>query len=240
MDDTRIDGSRFFRWLYRVLAIVALCALLAIGYAAASIAYQQSRWADRRSVTVVTPGDTKNQPKQDLRFTALDSIAGTTTSVLQVETASTGGGGSLSSAGYGGSLRNLVFLDGDKTAARWLYNGNLQLLSGFKKLCLCDANRQAPVLALYVEVRASDTNGDGTIDEDDDVVPAMMRTDGRGYTTLSTPVDRIIDSSLSATGDSLEVLIQEGSRLTFRRYAIPGFNEVANQLVTDIDAADRR
>lgn len=241
MDDTRTDGNGFFKWLYRALAIVALCVLLAIGYAVVTLAYQQSRWKQRSAVTVVPPGDAAREQKVQLRFSGLESIAGTTTSLLQVETASTGSKAGLSSGGgYDGSLRNLIFLDGGKTAARWLFPGNAQLLSRLQKLCLCETDRQAPVLALYVEVRASDTNGDGTIDEDDDVVPAMMRPDGRGYTTLSTPVDRIIDSSLSATGDSLEVLVQDGSRLSFRRYAIPGFAEVANQLVTDIDAADRR
>lgn len=227
------EPKRYFKWLYRLLAVCGLGAVVLVGLFVLSLVWQQNRWFNRQAVQVAPEGGGK-PAAENLRFSELEDIRGSRSSMLHVEAAQGGRSGSFSSGGYGGQLRNLVFLDGTKTSARWLFPRNTQLLSSVQKLCACDGDERGPVVAIYVAVRRVDSNDNGRIDDEDRVVPALMRPDGRGYRELSAAVDRIIDSSVSGDGMVLSILVQNGNALRFRQYAIPGFDQVADQLVTKI------
>ena len=89
-----------------------------------------------------------------------------------------------------GTLRNLLFLSGDPVQPRWLFNDADQMLARAEPLCAkgsadyFEACPQAEkrTLAVYLEVIAKDSNRNGALDHEDRAVPALVRTDGTGYT----------------------------------------------------------
>lgn len=235
-----VTGEAFFKWLYRILAIVALGVFAMVGLLLTRFFFEESSWARRSTVEVVQDGggDTKKPPLK-LRFGDLETIRGTGTTMLKVYASrSSHKRGSLSS-GYGGNeMRNVVFLDPGYGQARWLFADNDGMVGEVKRLCVCPEDRNDPVIALYVESTKADSNGDGALDADDKSVPALVRPDGRGYAELSKPVDRVLDNELSSDGAYLGLLVEDGGKLLYRRYAIATFRPVSEQRVTEIKAPD--
>ena len=233
------EENRFFKWLYRILAIAALGASLAVCVLVARIFFLESPWARRSTVEVVQGGDEAHKPAVRLWFGDLESIRGNGTAMLKVYASpSSGTRGSLSS-GYGGDrIRNVVFLDPGYGQARWLFADNDGWVGEVSKLCACPQDRNDPVIAIYVQSTRADSNRDGVLDQDDKTVPALVRPDGRGYAELSKPVDRVLDNDLSSDGAYLGLLVEDGGKLLYRRYAIATFKPVSEQLVTEIKAPD--
>lgn len=200
-----------------------------------------------------------------LQFGNVEPLPGTGRMLLPVESRDDGDSGKFASgSGYEQShIRNLIFVDAGYGKARWLYPDNDQVIVDHAPMRECPGNATAamawspsdgdaaaaaaaapagtpcddetrgPALAVFLAVRHSDSNRDGELDEKDAATFAFVRPDGSGYTELTGPGMRVLDRRIR--GDSIGLLVQTGSRLGYRRYAIADFT-----LQSDIAVADLR
>jgi hypothetical protein len=96
----------------------------------------------------------------------------------------------------------------------------------------CDEDTRGATRAVFLAVRHSDSNRDSELDEKDAATFALVRPDGTGYTELTGPAMRVLDRRIR--GDSIGLLVQTGSRLGYRRYAIADFTLQSDTAVADL------
>jgi len=215
------ESNRFFHWLYRLLAIAGLALILLLGVLLSRTFLGVSAWRDRQAVEVPKQDASGKPVVEKLRFTGLETITGSGTRMVRVEAEAQGRGSSLSSGYAGVPTRNLVFIDEGFGKARWLFADNHRHIDGIRKLCVCGPSEpdDQPVVAIYLQVRGVDTNNDGRIDEDDRVVPALVRPDGSGYKALMPAVEDVLDTVIANDGGSLGILVQMEDALLYREYS---------------------
>lgn len=229
------DPNPLFRWIYRLLALGALLALVVGAFTIASAWWRGRAWMQRQHVEVAV--DDQQATPRALRFHDLQALAGTGTKVLRVGEVAQGDGlGSGSGSGlYDGSVdRNLVFLRDGMQTATWLFRGNMQALGRVDAVCAAAAERCERVVALYLEVATRDTNGDDAVDRQDAMRPALVRTDGSGYTLLGSASARVLDQVVAADASTVGLLLQEGRWLVYREYSTTTFRTIREQRITQL------
>lgn len=228
------DSNAFFRWVYRLLALMALLGGVALALVVIGGWWSSSKWRERQSVEVTVQGEAGKPVKRQFRFYGLQSLRGTDTSLLRV--GEFVGSSRVMGSGYGADKydRNLVFLRGDRKAT-WLFARNNQTIRDVFELCRCEPEENARVIALYLEVVNADTNRDGETNEADLAIPALVRADGTGYTVLLDRPVRLLGRELSTDGAALDVLYESNGQLIHRRYAMADFGMRSEQVLTSLD-----
>ncbi|KAF1709079.1 hypothetical protein [Pseudoxanthomonas sacheonensis] len=229
------EQNTFFRWVYRLLAIGGLCLLLAIAYVWIAGSISSRQWRGRNTVEVEQAGRNGRKQVQTLRFDGLESIKGSAVQLIKVESEDEGGNKvGFSSGGYGAAFttRNVIFLEAGNGVARWLFPDNDQFIGKVSKLCVCEDGKESDVLAIYLEVARGKAGETGAASR---VVPALVRTDGNGYTELGKPVSRVLDNVVSDDGKTLGLLVEDKGKLLYRQFSLESFAQLSERLVTQLD-----
>lgn len=226
------EHNQFFRWLYRLLALGALCLLLVIGYVIIAGELSSRRWQHRNTVAVQQPTADGQKKVEELRFGNVEPIRGSAIRLIKVESeVERGKRLGLSSGGYGWNFRtrNLVFVGPGSGPARWLFKHNDQYLSEIDQLCICKDGVKSPTLALYFEIAQGDGSG-----RPDGVSPAATHADGGGYAALGKPVTRVLGKDVSEDGKTLGLLVEDQGKLLYRQFSLETFAPLQEQLVTQL------
>lgn len=106
------EPNPFFRWLYRLLAVGSLCLLLVVVYVFVLSELAIRRLQSRDTVMVQKTTVDGRKKEEELRFGDLETIRGSSTRLIKVESQTERGVLRGSSGGYGWTFRtrNLVFL----------------------------------------------------------------------------------------------------------------------------------
>lgn len=256
------ESNRFFLWIFRIAGTLVLGLLLLLLFFMAW-GWWESRQRGQRDIDEMVTVEEKTADGRvrqvSLQFGDVRELSGTGRHVLAVEAKDNDGddriGLSSGSSYTPNETRNLVFLDGDYANARWLFPDNDALIVEQDWLVQCpDAGAAEPthagaaytssdrpcadkakglVRAIFLSVRRKDNNGNGRIDERDAQILALVRPDGTGYVELAgTPTQRVLEHELR--GESIGLLVQSGSRLAYRRYAIGDFKLASETPVADL------
>lgn len=225
------DSNPFFIWVYRLLAISALLLVVAVAAMVGWSMYASSDWRQRQTVELpVAENDASAGARQRLRFYNLETLPGTGVQAVQVGQVTKAGKSFGSSSYRGNELRNVVFFSPGEGEARWLFADNTRAIETFDKLCDCSGSEAKTVLALYVESRLADADSDA--EQEQAVVPALVRPDGSGYQALyDTPV-RVLGHELDAENRSMGLLVEESGRLVHRVYALEPFRQISEREIT--------
>ena len=225
------EANHFFRWVHRILALGAVALMVLIAYVLISEWLKSSHRRGRNTVEVAADGAEGRPAPRQLRFYGLETLKGTGMQILKVADRNGGGAGRvMSSYSAPDTDRNIVFLGKGYSQARWLFPKNDQVIRSVDEWCACESAQQARILALYLEVASSDTNGDGTVDDDDLGRPALVKPDGSRYTVLFDKPVRILGHEFDS--QALGLLFQQDGNLMYRQYAPDTFAMVSEQLVT--------
>lgn len=230
-----LDGNVFFRWVYRLLALMALAGGTLVAFFLIQSWWSSFHWRERQAVEVTVTGEAGKPVKRQLRFYRLESLKGTDTSLVRVADAASNAGRMMGSSYIGESNdRNLIFLHANQKAT-WLFPRNEQTLRNVSVLCHCEPEEKARVLALYLEVIGVDSNGDGQKDSDDLAMPALVRADGTGYTPLLKAPARLLGHELSDDFSAFGVLYESQGKLIHRQYAMGNFALRAEHVITSLE-----
>lgn len=234
------EPNRFFLWLYRLLALLAVLVLAMVAWFIAQQMFGAVAWQPRRTVQVRAVEDAADAPARRMWVGEVRAITGARTTMISMHegTGPRAGLGSLGSGGRGAGPRNLVFVVEGQARARWLFARNHQWLRDIDLLCLCETGTGAGnerILAIFVQVVRAGADADGAGPADGPVVPALLRPDGSGYTELGGPVDAIIDATLSEEGERLGLLLVDGARLLRREYTLADFALRSEQVLTELE-----
>ncbi|NOT88310.1 MAG: hypothetical protein HOP03_09005 [Lysobacter sp.] len=233
------EQSRFFRWIYRALALSGLLIVSMIAYVFVREALFPELWPASHTIEISGASGNKGASTIRMHVGSVTRIKGSAVKMIEMTTVSRGTG-SLRSGGrnYGDDIRNLIFIVEGQPEAKWLFEKNGQRLRSIQQVCACDDRAQsgdAPTTAIFLEVIRTDSDGDGELDWGDRPVPALLRPDGSGYAELGPSVENILDTSLSEDGERFGLLINDGGKLLYREYAITDFSLHSEQVLTELD-----
>lgn len=227
------ETNPFFRWVFRLAGLALLALLLFLAYVAGSEVWHQLRRGAAPKIKIEQTDADGRTRELNLRFGSLHAIPGTDAHLLELE--SDADDGKDFSSGSGGSeTRNLIFFDAGYGQARWLFANNDSVIGDWSLLRYPD--EETPVRAIFLLVHASDSDSDGRIGAADAGTPALLHADGRGYTRLSAPVERVLDSEVDPVADQLGLLIQNQGKIHYRRYRLQDFKLVSDRQLADLRA----
>lgn len=224
------EQNRFFVWVGRLAALSLLLGAIAI---CSLIVYEfvgRDRFDGDGAVVASPPGE--EAPRQDpLRVGGIQRVKGTDVKVIELYRG--GHGGKFSRDHYKRTAHNLIFVRDGERKAHWLFQNDAQSFS-YEQLCNCEENDKASAVAVFLEVQRKDSNADGDIDGSDEVVPALVRVDGTGYTELGGPVGSVLDRSISADQSTLSLLISHRGKLLYRDYDLTTFRLRSEQALVSL------
>ena len=143
------------------------------------------------------------------------------------------------SSGYTVDTRNVLFLAGEAFDAHWLYEKHSNLILVVAQLAKSreqsDAKTEGVTKALYYEVIASDSNGDGKLSADDDSLIALSAPDGTRYTEIERGLGRVLEFKVSDREESLLVLAQMGKNIVLKKYSLESFEKLSEKVLTDLN-----
>ena len=233
------EQSRFFRWVYRALALSGLLIVSMMAYVFVREILFPELWPTSRTIEMSGAPGKQGAPTIRMHVGSVTRIKGTAVKMIEMTTVSSGIG-SLRSGGrsYRDDIRNLIFVFVKQPKAKWLFEKNDQRLRSIQEVWACDDHAQGsktPTTAIFLEVIRADSDGDGELDWDDRSIPALLRPDGSGYAELGPSVEDILDTSLSEDGERFGLLINDGGKLLYREYAIADFSLHSEQVLTELD-----
>ena len=258
------ENNPFFLWIFRVAGVLVLGLLLLLAYFLITGWWESRERRERRNEDVVKVEQKAPDGRSKhlaLQFGDIEALPGTERMLLPVEVQSDGEGSKFSSgSGYEQpQTRNLIFLDASFAQPHWLYPNNEQVIVSHDPMraCVgkdpaasaaeaeaesaaavaiadspCNEGSRGPTQAVYLTLRRSDSNGDGELDDKDVATFAFVRPDGSGYTELAGAGIRVLDRRIR--GGAIGVLVQTGSRVSYRRYAIADFKQLSDTAVADL------
>ncbi len=217
------------------ILFVSIFIIIGICFAVAAAAFLASRSAPARTKTSGgTPPPINTLSPDSLYLGTFRAVQGTSYLVAEVneEYRSKSSYGSSRwfdyNPGAGGSMRNLVFMDGDSLDSRRLFDSNdyvITAVSQFPQPNLNEAQIQAIVQAgekageniitvscmlfQYVE---KDTDMDGYLTTEDELTVGITDSGGHGYTDLFTGVERVYWTEMTGPKNLVIVYAQEGQR----------------------------
>jgi len=223
------EDIKIFRIIYRINSILFLL-LLAYGayFVIGAIVPSDDPWA-RGTVEVVEDPALDQSPIVELRFDSLTRVRGSNTRYTLLETQSSGG----KFSGYSPSeTRNVLFISDPNFESNWLFDHHRYRLLSVTALEIDDeVDEEHPAVALYMDVVKEDTNGDGSLTEDDLHTIALLRPNGREYTEVLDSAEQIVSKSSHPDGSTLDVLIRNGNELILKRYSLTSFDQELERVV---------
>lgn len=130
-------------------------------------------------------------------------------------------------------IRNVLFFKGEALKQAWLFpNHNSEILL-FEQLA-SEVGDQQITYALLVEFAERDTNGDGTLDREDDVSVAVTRPSGDGFTILEENVRSIQGRVFDHDEKAMVLLVSQAGKVMVKKYSLETFQKLSEQEVTNI------
>ncbi len=182
--------NTFDRILWRTNGILILVGILGLLFFIAVILMQASLFSTRQKKEAAVVTSDEKQEKQYFQLRSGSLLAGNgilRSPLLEIES-----GKSFSRSGYGGFIKNYLFLNPCDLKSWWLLPNHKGIIREAHDLCNPQTGDSKRVVSTIYEIIAKDTNGDGKIASDDNT---------RAY--FSTNQD---DSVTELTGDSTQII----------------------------------
>ena len=224
-----METNRFFLLINRLNSILFLLALLLV---IGSILFfiKESQYRPHKSLEIEAPAGDKGA-KEKLKLSNVHYVGG---HGIQYLFARSTKDGRLASGGNSYTDRNVLFLDrkGDKPI--WLFKSNDNVIISMRPLSVTINEKQNKTKYFYYVVASSDTNGDGTISDDDSVSISISEPNGSGYTNLVDNVARVISYDYLGTENVLALLIQIDQQVLYREYELVSGIKTVEKVVTKL------
>lgn len=226
-----MEQNRFFLIVARVNSILILIAAIGAVISVISLTVLSNSWGDRNTVEVTDDGN--GDESVELRLSSLEQMIGHEIQTVDLMSDSSSKG--FSSGSRGTKIRNILFLVGEELSPKWLYEKNSNLINCFCKLQASNKyNGDDPVLAVYVTVVVEDTNKDDVLSEKDGITLALMNPDGSNYKEIGSVVNKVLDSTVTDSGESVTFLLQVGNDILVRKYSLKSFSLISEQKISEI------
>ena len=227
-----METNSFFKWTQRINSILFL-ALLVISIGFVSYGFIESnRWKNQNTVTLAE--DKASAPEiENLQLGGITNICGK--DIQYVELTSTSSPKSFSSGGYNRTTRNIIFFSGEEMNSHWLFDKNDYLIDNMDQLRIHgDDCKDKETVAIYYEIRKSDSNKDQKIDENDLLDIALSLPDGSQYKEIESNVTSVLDHSMNDDGSVLTVLVQVDNTLFMKKYQIKTMQKISEKEINKI------
>lgn len=226
--------DRIFLGISRANNVLLLVLLLAVGAWLGSMVIASSVRHQRPEIALLNPGGPGpdgSAEEQSLYLYDGGKVAGAGTRIFQLGTRNeTGKLGSGS--GYHPRNRNLMFLRDADGSTSWLFPTNQNLIMDFSQLPREAEFGSASTKALLVSYIAADTNGDGSLDDQDSFSIAFVKPDGTGFVNVLDNVKHVVMSDL--TGSDAVVLYQTGAELLLARVSLDDFKLMETKPIASV------
>jgi hypothetical protein len=223
--------DRFFSVVQRINSVLMLLVLLGAAALLIFISSESKGWQRHRAVEIAPTGTGDKKPIL-VSFDRAEEIIGSNTQLLKLTTQEMGS--KFSSGGYGPETRNVLFLNGEEKAARWLFKDNKSLFLTVAQLHEQSSKKEdAPTKALYFEYVSNDTDGDGNLSSADHSNVGLAKPDGTGFIAIVTNANRVFSYDLIGT-NMLSIVFQKEGKVRHLRISIPGFKIMSTQEIVDV------
>lgn len=215
--------------------------ILLVAYGTWSVIKEQNKAAHPKAV--LSASDASGS-KVELRFRIADAkdIPGTNTQMLKLVANKTKAG--LLYDDYESDARNMLFLTGDESNARWLFRHQNNVIRTVGQLHVevegeNPAGKVNPTKALYFLYSDKDTSGDGEITMYDRANLGLAKANGEGFVTVLTGIDRLYSASM--LGDqTISVLYQTGKVIRQALYSVATLAKVSDREIAAIPGVEYR
>lgn len=193
--------TRFFTLVNRLISLIVLLALLALGVSMAHTAWLRAPEREPGTVKAkVEDAATTSGSAVVLSFSKAETVSLADTEMVQLVA---GDGSDSYSSRSGNEIRNVLFVSGAGKPARWLFNDHKNKISVVRQLRADPPTRELErTVALYVEFTAPGAASS----------VALARPDGSGSRTVLQDVTLVLSSRVESD-HSLIVLYQRDTAL---------------------------
>jgi len=222
---TTMRTQRFFRYLWRINAVLILLATGAVCLLGASLMLSEMGCNAQRRRAVEAAPRVVADAKEELFLGPMRPVEGS--DVLRGELKAPREGLAIGSSGYSAETRNVLYLDARSTEARWLLPDRARIIAEettvWSETQDTNARRQVAELALVKPNGADLTVTEGTL--------LVFDPAGRHVTTVAEGVRTLTHASLLDKGNIL-VLYEHGRRyvraiLDAQSFEVRGVQEIS-------------
>ncbi len=227
-----MEHNRFFLWTARINSVLFLLLLLISIVLVTLTLFESSNWRGRNAVELIDAG-ADTEEAEDFRLGDLTNVCGRDVQYVTLESYTPSKG--FSSGGYSSSIRNLVFFAGQQMQSHWLFDTDKYLISEIHQLKTESGDcKGQDTVAIYYEIRKDDTNGDGKLDDTDNLTIALTSPDGTNYLEIDTNVTSVLDYSVKSEQSILTMLLQNGGNILMKKYSLAAKKYLSEKAITRI------
>lgn len=131
--------------------------------------------------------------------------------------------------------RNLLFVSDQGPGSRWLFKDHKGLIVSVAQLRqpAFPENDALPAKAIYVEFILQDSNGDGTLSDDDHATVGFARPDGAGFVAVLSGVARVLSQDMIDPA-RITVVFQRDNRIRRANIALDGFTLLSDDEIASV------
>jgi hypothetical protein len=204
--------QRFFRYVWRANAVLILLGTAAICVSVGSFLLSELlRSTSRHQDVSAAPPVVGPESGEQLFLGQLAQVEGTDT--LRGELLASGSGSGLGSSGYGSATRNVLFLDVQSKAARWLLQDSRHVISqSIDVRADVRESNEGRRIAEVILVKAVDRDASG-----DEGTLLLLDPTGRTVTTIAADVRAVNHAQLSIDGQ-INVLYERNRKYVLAKF----------------------
>ena len=212
------DGSKvkamkrfdFILWrINGVFLLLAICAgIMLMSWGFFQILGESSRAQKNAAVVNV---DQNTHKKEYLHLGNTFEIKGST--IVRMPLYIDSSAREFSSGSYsGGRVRNYLFVNYANMSSKWLFDDFKRLIPNKNDFNATLTKRDSAIVGTIYQIVASDTNGDGQVNEDDKISIVFGSPDGQNLSEIIPSVDRVL--SIDQVTDSEALIIYQQAQST--------------------------
>lgn len=223
--------ERLFTIIGRINTLLFLLVLLG---AATFIAWTifDSNQSNRRGAIEIADSESGTEKTILLSFGRVENVAGADTQMLPLS--SRAKTGKLSSGGYGGETRNVLFLNGSEKAAHWLFKDHKNLILVSDQLHEEGTKtKETPAKALYFEYISDDTNEDGRFSTEDHSNIGLTKPNGTEFAMVLQDVSRVFSFQM-LDPQHLSVVYQKGTAVKHAKLSVATMKLISDQELVNV------
>lgn len=232
-------SRKVFRYLWNFnavsLAAASVLAIAVLSIGLYSLVSDLMRPWNQTNVVDIENGGRKSEHRE---LGSMEAVPGSNVVILPLYTIQETGG--FSSSGPSRSTRNLLFLDPATEESFWLLPSHEFLIADRYSLTASGYryDEDSDAIAIYYEVVKSDSNGDQTLDQEDDAVVALSRPDGTGFREIlgEAQPDAILGHRVLPE-EKLVVLYSKDGSVVAATFSLRDFSPISTVEVRKIDLA---
>lgn len=221
--------TRFFTIVNRLISLVVLLALLALGASMVHTAWLRMPEQEPGSVKVKVEDATKaTSSAVALSFSKPESVTSADVEIVELLAGNEAGGG------YGSrdssEVRNALFVSNAGKPARWLFKDHKNKVPTLQQLKYVPPGQDAEhTAAIYVEFIAPQSTSEN-------LTVALAKPDGSGIRSVLPDVTRVLSYQLADTR-TLTVLFQRGAVLRQASISLDDFTVISERQIEKLPAA---